>query len=417
MRVTGIIAEYNPFHNGHLYQLETAKKETDADFIIIVLSGDFMQRGIPGILNKWERATMALACGADLVLELPVLSACASAEAFAAGGVSLLQKTGVVTNLCFGAETADSEAFLSLAGLLNQEPDEYKKLLRKELKLGKSFPAARNAAIRQYLGTDNFSELLSSPNNILGLEYTRSLLKNPSSIKPYIVKRKGSGYNDESFSGAFSSATAIRRSFADTEFAGQSHATSCDIWDSIPLAAQPLLKDALENNIFLFLNDFSSMLSYKLLLEKEKGFSSYLDVNEDLSNKIKKELSSFQNWSDFVLQLKSKELTHTRISRALLHILLNITDEKSDFAKEYSYAPYLRVLGFRQSATPLLSAIKKNASVPLVTKLADAKKTLSKDAFFLLQQDIFAADVYRLAQTAKTGKSFPDEFKHSPILF
>lgn len=147
MKVTGIIAEYNPFHNGHLYQLKTAKETWDTDFIIVVLSGDFMQRGIPGILDKWERTKMALGCGADLVLELPVLSACASAEPFAAGGVTLLEKTGVVTNLCFGAESDDLPAFYKLAEFLNREPAAYQDALRAQLRLGKSFPAARNAAL------------------------------------------------------------------------------------------------------------------------------------------------------------------------------------------------------------------------------------------------------------------------------
>ena len=159
------------------------------------------------------------------------------------------------------------------------------------------------------------------------------------------------------------------------------------------------------------------MLHYKLLCECESGFTSYLDVTPDLSNKIRKNLSNFTCWSDFVLQLKSKELTHTRISRALLHILLNLTEEDFVLARAFSFAPYLRLLGFQRSAAPLLSAIKKNADIPLIAKLADAKSYLADDACALLSKDIFAADVYRLALTAKTGKRFPNEFSHSPIIF
>lgn len=413
MKVTGIIAEYNPFHNGHLYQLKTAKEAWDTDFIIIVLSGDFMQRGIPGILNKWERAKMALGCGADLVLELPVLSACASAEPFAAGGVTLLEKTGVVTDLCFGAESDDLPAFYKLADFLNREPAAYQDALRAQLRLGKSFPAAQNAALSLCCGENPADDaLLSSPNNILGLSYVQRLLSLGSGITPRPLKRRGSGYHDTALSGPLASATAIRYFLCKPDGDALS-----GIQDQVPPAVFSILEAAQKDGDFLFSDDLSAMLHYKLLCECASGFTSYLDVTPDLSNKIRKNLSDFTCWSDFVLQLKSKELTHTRISRALLHILLNLTEEDFALAGIFSFAPYLRLLGFRKSAAPLLSAIKKNADIPLIAKLADAKSYLSDDACALLSKDIFAADVYRLALTAKTGKRLPNEFSHSPIVF
>ena len=413
MKVTGIIAEYNPFHNGHLYQLKTAKETWDTDFIIAILSGDFMQRGIPGILDKWERTKMALGCGADLVLELPVLSACASAEPFAAGGVTLLEKTGVVTDLCFGAESDDLPAFYKLAEFLNQEPEAYQNALHAQLRLGKSFPAARSAALSLCCEEDIANDtLLSSPNNILGLSYIQCLLSLGSCITPRPLKRRGSGYHDTVLSSPLASATAIRKFLCKPVGDKLS-----DLQNQVPPTVFSLLETAQKDGTFLFSNDFSNMLHYKLLCERASGFASYLDVTPDLSNKIKKCLPDFTCWSDFVLQLKSKELTHARISRALLHILLNLTEEDFAHAEAFSFAPYLRLLGFRKSATPLLASIKKNADIPLIAKLADAKNYLADDAYALLSKDIFAADVYRLALTEKTGKRLPNEFSHSPIIF
>ncbi len=418
MKVTGIIAEYNPFHNGHLYQMQTAKENLNSDYTVVILSGDFMQRGIPGILNKWERTKMALSCGADLVIELPVLSACAGAESFAAGGISLLVRSGVVTDLCFGAESTDLPAFYRLAQFLNEEPAAYKTALHEELHFGKSFPAARSAALTQCLKNDEAANaLLSSPNNILGLSYLRCLLALHSSIRPHPLLRLGSGYHDTELSDSFPSATAIREFFCSKADKSPIPYPRSDIKDQVPAAVFPILDEAQRNGSFLFSDDFSSMLHYKLLCEYEAGFASYLDVTPELSNKIKKQLSDFTCWSDFVLQLKSKELTYARISRALLHILLNITDETAAHAAAFSNAPYLRLLGFKKSAAPLLSAIKKNADIPLIAKLADAKNYLSEDTYPLLLQDIFAADVYRLAKTAKTKKCYPNEFAHSPIIF
>lgn len=440
MNVTGIIAEYNPFHNGHLYQLKLAKEKTNADFLVVAMSGDFMQRGIPGILNKWERAQMALLCGADLVLELPVLFSAASAEIFAAGGVSLLDRTGVVTGLCFGAETNDVDAFFALAGFLTKEPEIYKKELKAQLRTGKNFPSARNTALLTCMADsspdgssfsdlqrdDNFSGLLSSPNNILGLEYIKCLLRRNSAIKPYIVTRRGNGYNDTDLSGTFSSATAIRTALSrlgnpvqnsDTMACSTLPGIPASIKSAVPDLTCPVLEDAARSNRLLFTDDFSSILHYKLLSEKEKGFSSYLDVTEDFSNKIVNSLPSFCSYTDFATHLKTKELTHTRVNRALLHILLNLTDEKLELAKSLDFVPYLRVLGFRKSASPLLSAIKKNADIPLIPKLADAKQLLSKESYEILKQDIFASDVYRLALSVKTHRASKNEFQQSPILY
>ena len=208
MNVTGIIAEYNPFHMGHLHQIKYIKEKLQSDYIVIAMSGDFVQRGAPGLLPKHIRAEMALRCGADLVLELPVQFSSASAEFFAHGGVSLLNGLGIVDQICFGSEEGDTEGMLLAAKILNQEPAEYQELLQAYLKKGMSFPAARSKALNGYLSLLPGStqqtvspELLSSPNNILGIEYCRAILSLNSHIKPVTLKRKGSGYHENTLSG------------------------------------------------------------------------------------------------------------------------------------------------------------------------------------------------------------------------
>ena len=194
MRVNGIISEYNPFHNGHKYLLTESKKATSADYTVIVMSGNFVQRGAPALINKYKRAEMALQNGADLVLELPKYYATASAEYFAMGGISLLDKLGVVTNLSFGSECGDLAVLEKIARILVEEPNDYTILLRENLKKGQSYPTARTNALLEYNADfGEYKDVLSSPNNILGIEYLKALLKRKSSIQPYTLLRTGAG--------------------------------------------------------------------------------------------------------------------------------------------------------------------------------------------------------------------------------
>lgn len=224
MNVTGIIAEYNPFHNGHLYQLEKARNDTNADYLIVVMSGDFVQRGAPALIDKYTRAKMALENGADLVLELPVLWSTASAEYFAGAGIALLDRIGVTSAVCFGCETPDQAALLSLARFLAEEPSAYRSALNDALKKGMSYPAARAFAVQTSLSaplsgdpsilasvTPELAEtILASPNNILGLEYCKALFRRNSQIRPVPIARIGSGYHANNLDTSFASATGIR---------------------------------------------------------------------------------------------------------------------------------------------------------------------------------------------------------------
>ncbi len=398
MNVTGIIAEYNPFHNGHLYQLNTLREQTGADYVIIVMSGNFLQRGVPAIADKYTRAKMALLSGADLVLELPVLWSAASAENFAQGGVLLLSATGVVTHLGFGVETNDSTSLSKLAEILAAEPELYSQLLQQYLKAGNSYPSARAYALSDYLSENALLQksvfaLLSSPNNILALEYEKALLKQDlqNRVIPVPVLRKGDGYHESEARSRFASAAAIRKRLLSFDKDSPHMDTLIEL---IPPNAFSALAEYQKLYPLLSEDSVSQILGYRLHLLEQEGYADFSDCNSQLSAKIRKHLPNYLNFTQFCERLKSKELTHTRISRVLMHILLDIRKNDTDSAFAQKNAPYLRVLGFRERAKPLLTAIKKNASAPMITKPADAFRQLSQNSYNMFQKDLFASDIY-----------------------
>lgn len=421
MKIAAIIAEFNPFHNGHQYHIEQTRLLTGADYILVIMSGDFVQRGAPALCNKYIRTKMALMEGADVVLELPALYALSSAEYFAGGAVTLLNHLGVADYLSFGSEQGAITPFLSGARTLLNGVTAYSPELLSQLKQGKTYPAARQKAIstqnasvqvssESELTVDELSKLLSAPNNILGLEYCKSLLATKSCIQPLTVKRADSAYHDVNLSTSgspLSSASAIRKELSCGNLQIENH---------LPQSAYDLLKQSgtLINPVTT--NAFSSLLYYKLLSEQEKGYVGYLDCNTDISNKIRNSLNDFSDYDDFCMKLKSKDLTYTRISRVLMHILLNITTP--DFFSEpllerNLFTPYARLLGFRNNAGELLSAIKHNSSIPLLSKPADAQKLLTPEGFAMLRQDIFCANVY---ESIATHSCSPNDITCSPII-
>lgn len=451
MIVNGIVAEYNPFHKGHQYQLEDARRATGADYTVVVMSGNFVQRGAPAIIDKYTRTKMALSCGADLVLELPVYYACASAEYFAEGAVSLLDQLGAVDHLCFGSEEGSTDNLDVIARILAEEPEEYTMVLRDNLRKGLSFPTARMQALSTYDESLKEKEaLLASPNNILGLEYLKTLYKRSSSMKPYTTQRQGAGYHDVDPGSQLASATAIRHlliehwadepvynnitSFSDTESLSKQMIPL--LADHIPLEALNKLIASLAksyvNNVgniykhFMTENSFSAQLHYKLLSEASHGFTKYLDVSEDISDRINKLLYDFESFAQFTDLLKTKDTTHTRLSRCLLHILLGITNEHMTEYRSLGFIPYARILGFRKDAAPLLNSIKKNSKIPLITKLADREQVLA--TFYgdaetdgniktgslarrMLSEDISINRIYESAVSLQTGCPMRNEYR------
>lgn len=405
MTVNGIIAEYNPFHNGHFYQLSHSKQMTQADYTIVAISGNFMQRGEPALVNKYVRAEMALQCGADLVLELPSVYSVASAEYFARGGVSLLHKLGVVTYLCFGSECGDLDILTTIASILKEEPAQYSAALKQGLKRGLSFPAARNQALLQYRpDLQDSITVLATPNNILGIEYIKALLRTESPVIPRTIRRFGSDYHDQRFGDSYCSALALRQAILN----GQ---TPEKLVKQMPAENISLFTEALLESAPMESNDFSAVLHYKLLSEAEKGFSRYLDVNQELSDRIRNNLYRFKNFRSFCEILKTKDMTYTRISRCLMHILLNITKEEIQLCMTMGDIPYARVLGLRKEAQPLLSKIKEKSSIPLVTKLADAEKVLFPGAMDLLKREIERSNIYESTAALKSDRHMKNEWQ------
>lgn len=415
MKTAAVIAEYNPFHNGHQYQLEKIRQMHQADYIIVIMSGDFVQRGAPAILDKYTRAKMAIACGADLVLELPVIYALGSAEYFALGAVYLLNALHTVDILHFGSESGDIAILQELAALYTHSPASYTLLLQNYLKAGLSYPSARaKASIDHFKQKDAsydssaIEAVLAAPNNALGIEYCKAILRLQSSISPSTIQRVGAGYHETQIYNCsdYPSASAIRNIL--------SHEPDLKKLSTlIPDAALSVCQE--KSTVLLTENDFSSILHYKLLMQENRDYTEYLDVTSELSNRIAKHLQEFTTIDSFCNILKAKNYTYTRICRCLFHILLDIR-QHYPLSASASMPHYVRVLGFRKSATPLLTKIKENSDITLLSKLADYKKILSEEDWEILQKDLYAYRIYQSVITQKTGIAADSEFTKPIIL-
>lgn len=419
MKVTGIIAEYNPFHNGHAYHIEETKKGTEADYIVAVMSGNFVQRGAPAILTKYERAKMALENGADLVIELPVTAALSSAEGFAAGGVSLLNNLGVVNTLSFGTEASspeETDTLQTAANLLSEEPEEFQMLLFSYLKQGNSFPAARMKAVTDYFeaageNTGIISSLLSSPNNILAIEYLKAIKRYHSGLTPFTITRKGKGYHDTELSCNMASATGIRK-FLLGQFLQESKES---LSKAVPSSVYQSLCTASSQNCFLRENDFSAMLYYALTTCAQKT-EPFLSSAPDLELRIRNLLEQFASWSQFAILLKSKNQTYTAISRYLTHVLLGIGRDQFELAADFHFAPYARILGFRRDSAPLLKEIQKRSRIPVITRLAKDCSFLTPKQKELLNLDIHASELYNYIRTLKSGQQMLSDYRQ-PLIY
>lgn len=412
MNIVGLITEYNPFHNGHLYHIQEAKRVAKADAAVVIMSGNFVQRGAPAIMPKHLRAKSALLSGADLVLELPVCFATGSAEFFAMGAIALLDSLGCVDSICFGSECGDSEILRKIAKILLEEPDDYKKALQNALRKGMSFPQARQHALQGYFINNHFdanalADVLSQPNNILGIEYMKALYQRNSSMKAYSIRRIGAGYHESELTEKYSSASAIRQSLAKDSL-------SESIYRQLPFAAQTIMKENFDMRYPVYANDFSLILKYKLLQETKKSLTSYMDVSEDLANRIINLRNDFQSFDGFCDALKTKDMTYARISRGLLHILLDIRTEHLENYKKNGYCHYAHILGFRKSSAELLSLLKGTSKVPLLTKLTQTED-LSEAGCQMLHQDIFASDLYESVITDKFETPFINEYRQQIV--
>lgn len=391
-KILGIVSEYNPFHFGHLYQLQESKKIVNPDYIVAVMSGNFVERGNVAIIDKWSRSEMALKNGIDLVIELPLLYSISSAENFALGAIKILDSLKMDTTLSFGSECGNLSTLEQIANVLYSEPKEYLSILNHKLSSGVSFPKAREHALLMYLNDiRKFANVLDEPNNILGIEYLKAMQNQKSKLKAITIKRKGEQYNSFSLDPKFSSATAIRHGLLN----------NIDIKSCVPEVSYQILKEKKEKNQMIFgINTFEQAILYKLRCMTLEDIAMLPDVTEGLENKIKKAVNSCNDLTTLISMIKSKRYTLTRINRILLYALLNIT--KKDMQSSYKATPYIRVLGVNAKGKELLSKISKNN--PKANIITSPKKftetNKNKILANMLEKDMFASNIYTLGYTS-----------------
>lgn len=414
MKAVGLVTEYNPFHNGHLYHLNKAMELTGADISVAVMSGDFVQRGEPAVLDKYTRTSMALNSGVNLVVELPVNYAVSSAESFAAGALKVLDYIKA-DSIAFGSESGDIERLSKLAHILCDNEDTLYKEISKYTVNGISYAAARQKVVEKLTNKDT-AAMLTSSNNILAVEYLKAIIKNNYAIKPYTVQRQGDSYNDTDIRSEYASATALRENLkAD------------NISEYIPVKAGLILSS---NTNYIYPDDITEALFTRLLdilfasnYDKNvfiENVMQYPDVSKEIAGRLyksamdmitrtvpqrseNKDNGTF-SFGSLCEHIKTKEVPLSRIKRALVRIILGLDKKRME---KYANEPYIRVLGFDKKGQEYLSYIRKTVEVPLITKTADYKE--------MLLDDIHAANIYNMMVAGKYGVKELGDFVRGPV--
>lgn len=389
-RVLGIIAEYNPFHNGHLYHIARTKQETNAQYIVAVISGNFVQRGNTSIVNKWVKARMALLNGVDLVIELPTVYSISSAENFAEGAIKIFNSLGVVDTISFGMEASDISTLNNIANVLYSEPKEYITMLGHELKKGNSFPKARENALMVYLNDiKRYANVLSGSNNILAIEYLKAMKKTKSTITPIGIKREKVLYNDKYIVDEFASATAIRKMLMTNQLN--------DISKVMPRNSYLKLGEELKNGHYVIdLSRFEKEIIYTLRKMSVADVAKLPDVSEGLETSIKNAADSCNTLEELINIVKTKRFTQTRIQRILLYALLGIDKKKMETSRKIT--PYVRVLGFNNKGKELISEMMNlNPKLNVVTSVKKyIDEVANRNLKEMLETDILATNIYTL---------------------
>lgn len=427
MKAVGLVTEYNPFHNGHLYHLNKAMELTGADVSVAVMSGDFVQRGEPAILDKYTRASMAVNSGVNLVVELPVNYALSSAESFAWGAIKVLDYIKA-DSIAFGSESGDIDRLLKVAHILCDNEDMLYKEISKYTSNGISYATARQKTVEKLIDKDT-AAILTSSNNILAVEYMKAIIKNNYEIKPYTVQRQGDGYNTTDIMSDYASATALReklkKNISNNTFDINSENKNrylnnymSNIFEYLPEKAGKIL---LSNTCYVYTDDITGILCSRLLdilhmsgYEKLKFIDNvmqYPDVSKEIAGRLYKvsmDMITRENglfsFNDLSEKIKTKELALSRIKRVLIRIMLGLDNMHM---KSYEAAPYIRVLGFDKKGQEYLSYIRKTVKVPLVTKTADYKD--------ILLDDIHAANVYNMIVAGKYGTKVQGDYVMGPV--
>lgn len=392
MKVLGIIAEYNPMHTGHIYHISKAKEITGCDTVIVIMSGSFTQQGNIAIINKFERAKQAIQNGVDLVIEIPSAFASSDAGNFAYKSVSILNALNVDA-ICFGAETDNIERLKLISETLIYKDKEIWNEIKNELKKGISFAKARNNSLNKFLNEDDINIILS-PNNILALEYLKTLKILNSNIIPFAIHRE-SNFNSHILENCYTSSTSIRKAL-------ENKCNLNDIQKYIPENVSKYLK----NNKIIFNNDFFEILKYKIISMNENDLKEINGVSEGIENKLKKEICNSYSYDEFLFKIKSKRYELSRIKRILVNILLNISKDDFNLLKENN-SNYAHILAFNHDKKDLLSHISNTSNIPVISSLNN--KTLSylnKYQKLSLDIDIYASNIYSMLINQKINKDY-----------
>ncbi len=404
MRVAGIVVEYNPFHNGHLFHLEETKRVTQANLVIAVMSGPFLQRGEPALLSKWDRAQMALNQGVDLVIELPYAYAVQKAELFSFGAVSILNALGC-TDLCFGSEQGRIEPFLETLQFLNRNNESYQEKIKSFINTGISFPKAQSLAFQSFdLPADSAADL-SKPNNILGFHYLKATRELQSDMRITTVERKQANYHDEDFNNSpIASATSIRN------FIFSKNKPITSLQNKVPHQLWRSCKMYKSSREYMNWEKAFPFLSYRIQTASEEELNRIYEMEEGLEFRLKRSISECSSFNAFMSRIKTKRYTWTRLQRLCTHILTNT--HKSDMASvlDRTAQPYARLLGMSSSGREYLNKNKKTLSIPLITKL-------KKNRPELLNLDLKAAKLYDFLFYTPSRESDLQEEQRFPLYF
>ena len=385
MKICAVVAEYNPFHLGHLKQIDYIKNELGAENIVVMMSGNFTQRGEPAVLNKFTRAKHAIIAGADAVIELPTVFATANAETFATGAINLLDDLGAIDAICFGVESGDKESFFSLASAMLDESKEFKKRLKSHLESGVSLAKAKFLTVKE-LNDENFNEeLISLPNNILGLEYCKAVLKRNSGIQVFPMLREGD-HNSPILKKGITSATSIRQKIRELKLK--------KLKKNMPAYVYGDLKP--------FPVAFDKITTAALITATKEDLSKIADCTEGLENRIKALVKDNKNIDSLVDKISTKRYTAARIRRILIANLLGIT---KDFTDEcLSSRLYAKVLAVNKDNKDIMSLLTANSRIPVITRKSDIAE-LKKTALLSYELDVKAGDLYNLATDESTNEN------------
>lgn len=394
MKVLGIIAEYNPMHSGHIYHINKSKEILGCDYTIAIISGNFTQQGNIAIIDKFTRAKHAIKNGIDLVIELPTIYAVSDAGSFANKAITILNDLNSVDYLSFGSETDSIESITYIANRILDNEHYIWNLIKENLKSGISFAKARSKALANFL-TNSELDIISSPNNILGIEYVKSLISLNSSITPICIKRQISNFNNENITPDFTSSTSIRKHLLKNK--------------DINLIKEYLPEDVFQsilNKDILFNKDIFELLKYKITIMSKEELKNIVGVTEGLENKIIKEIISSFSYDEYIHKLKSKRYELSKIKRIVINILLNIS--KDDFISLCDNSSnYAHVLAFNHDKKELISYISKKSNIPIITSLNNTTlQKLNNNQTKLLNYDILASNIYSILDRNILNKDY-----------